>query len=391
MQTLLDEILQPQQELFSNRRTKPRRPRPRKPIRFKSGSANAVPVDPNKPRVVFVPGMMGSKLALKLSGGEIDMIWPPSIKEMDGPKLQVLITEGNGYDHGGKMTAVGPFNFLNIYKDILNKLQLETDLLAFSYDWRLSNSASAKKLREAMLTKWPDLATPGNGVQRVTIIAHSLGGLTARYFIEALQGHQWVHQLIGVGLPNLGSPSALLGVKNLLRPAKKISLGSFASLMELLPVYDFAYDQQGNLQTYSQTYKMVDQELKKGKITTALRKIMNQNGWDTNSLIQKFRAGLSKDPDQLNSWLQSNNLEYHFVASTGLETKKGYNLSTKKKLLNYTGDGTVQVHSALWSSNSENQSHIKRRVFNGIVHMKMFKSELVQNYCVQQVRAKSVK
>ena len=46
---------------------------------------------------------------------------------------------------------------------------------------------------------------PGHG-KRLHIIAHSLGGLVARWFIEYLNGKAVVEHLVMLGTPNAGSP-----------------------------------------------------------------------------------------------------------------------------------------------------------------------------------------
>ena len=45
----------------------------------------------------------------------------------------------------------------------------------------------------------------GHG-KTIHIVAHSMGGLVSRYFIENLGGHEIVQHLIMLGTPNSGSP-----------------------------------------------------------------------------------------------------------------------------------------------------------------------------------------
>ncbi|MBV6440422.1 MAG: hypothetical protein DYG98_25505 [Haliscomenobacteraceae bacterium CHB4] len=45
---------------------------------------------------------------------------------------------------------------------------------------------------------------PGDG-KELTLVAHSMGGLVARYFIEQLEGHQFADKLVMTGTPNAGS------------------------------------------------------------------------------------------------------------------------------------------------------------------------------------------
>ncbi|MDB4970010.1 MAG: lipase [Myxococcales bacterium] len=49
------------------------------------------------------------------------------------------------------------------------------------------------------------------GCQRVDIVAHSLGGVVARYYIEHLGGHEHIGRLVTIGSPHKGTLVARLG------------------------------------------------------------------------------------------------------------------------------------------------------------------------------------
>jgi pimeloyl-ACP methyl ester carboxylesterase len=117
----------------------------------------------------------------------------------------------------------------------------------FAYDWRRDNRASALQLRDLI-----DIALPAwRRVQpqaRVILIAHSMGGLVARWYLEGvdaatgdrLEGWRNVRQLISFGTPYRGSMNALgylaKGYRQLFidfAPA----LESFSSVYQLLPRY----------------------------------------------------------------------------------------------------------------------------------------------------------
>ena len=68
-----------------------------------------------------------------------------------------------------------------------------------------------------------------------TIIAHSMGGLIARYFIEKLTGKEFVTHLIMLGTPNNGSEIADL--KNMIMPWITMGLNGAAFIQPyLLPI-----------------------------------------------------------------------------------------------------------------------------------------------------------
>src|SRR5262249_20237833 len=79
----------------------------------------------------------------------------------------------------------------------------------FAYDWRLSNRDSAaalKALVDARLPVWRRSPKGGRHAQLI-LIAHSMGGLVARYFLEVLKGDNWkdCRALITFGTPHRGS------------------------------------------------------------------------------------------------------------------------------------------------------------------------------------------
>jgi pimeloyl-ACP methyl ester carboxylesterase len=116
----------------------------------------------------------------------------------------------------------------------------------FPYDWRLDNRVSAQRLKSAALD-WLEnwRSRPGNQDARLVLIAHSMGGLVARYFLEALGGWKETRMLITLGTPHRGSVKALDFLVNGLRkkvgPVTLVNLTemiqSFPSVHQLLPEY----------------------------------------------------------------------------------------------------------------------------------------------------------
>ncbi len=81
----------------------------------------------------------------------------------------------------------------------------DENLFTFPYEWHESNVESALLLKakiESILAerKWP----------RVDVVAHSMGGLVAREYIETLGGEGRVDQLVTLGTPQVGSPKSYL-------------------------------------------------------------------------------------------------------------------------------------------------------------------------------------
>ena len=76
----------------------------------------------------------------------------------------------------------------NIYDDPEDKA---ANFYHFPYDWRRDNRANAnilKKLLDKRLKRWREFS--GNKDAKVILLAHSMGGLISRYYLEVLGGWQ---------------------------------------------------------------------------------------------------------------------------------------------------------------------------------------------------------
>lgn len=141
----------------------------------------------------------------------------------------------------------------------------EEDLFKFPYEWRDSNVENAKLLKEKIeeikaQTKWP----------KVDVVAHSMGGLLAREYVESGYYKSDVDQLVTLGTPHNGAPEAYLKwegdkwfwsigdiyAKNIVRQEAEengyenifdyIHQRPISSLKELLPVYNYLQDVDNN-------------------------------------------------------------------------------------------------------------------------------------------------
>lgn len=117
----------------------------------------------------------------------------------------------------------------------------------FPYDWRRSNVVSARKLARSAhdwLARWRETSNPD---AELVLIAHSMGGLVARHFLEVMEGWRETRALITFGTPYRGSLNAVDALVNGVRkgPSGLLDLTelsrSFTALHELLPIYE-SYD-----------------------------------------------------------------------------------------------------------------------------------------------------
>jgi len=116
----------------------------------------------------------------------------------------------------------------------------------FPYDWRRDNRAAAHRLARlapGWLRAWREES--GNKDAKLILIAHSMGGLVSRYFLEVLGGWRDTRMLITFGTPYRGSLNALNSLANGFRksigPLTLVDLSglvrSFTSVYQLLPIY----------------------------------------------------------------------------------------------------------------------------------------------------------
>lgn len=169
--------------------------------------------------VVFVPGIMGSRLNFPDSGKEWDpdagwkglgLVWEWMFNGADrrrelmqvGARAEVMGDDQRGWDGVSK----------DFYHDFLKWLQNNLPLslargmfpvYAVGYDWRQTNVRSAKQL----IRRIEDHILPTEDADHVILITHSMGGLVARAacklqpaFAEKVRG------VIHVTQPVLGAP-----------------------------------------------------------------------------------------------------------------------------------------------------------------------------------------
>jgi hypothetical protein len=125
-------------------------------------------------------------------------------------------------------------------------LQRGLNYVEFPYDWRRDNRVAARKLARLVpgwLDQWKKAS--GNSGAKVVFVAHSMGGLVARYYLECLEGWRYTRRLITFGTPYRGSLNALDFLSNGYRKTfvgfnvadLSTLMRSFTSVYQLLPRY----------------------------------------------------------------------------------------------------------------------------------------------------------
>ena len=134
-------------------------------------------------------------------------------------------------------------NFSNVTQgDIYNDPDDQAaNFYHFPYDWRRDNQVAAKILKRLLdkrLKCWREHS--GNPNAKVILLAHSMGGLISRYYLEVLGGWTDCKALFTFGTPYRGSVKAVdflaNGYKEAFIDLTQV-LRSMTSVYQLLPRY----------------------------------------------------------------------------------------------------------------------------------------------------------
>jgi pimeloyl-ACP methyl ester carboxylesterase len=168
--------------------------------------------------VIIIPGLMGSYL--EHSG---DMVWNPDaakwkiwqheLQELDDPDW-FLTSNDISHDYYSPLwEALDNWGFSDPvrleYPFSTNQAwQTDRDLFLFCYDWRQDLVDAATNLKFAV--QW---ILDHSGASQVNIIAHSMGGLVARTYINLSENYSdKVRKLILLGVPSHGSVASYIAL-----------------------------------------------------------------------------------------------------------------------------------------------------------------------------------
>lgn len=158
--------------------------------------------------IVFIPGLLGSRLCRDnpVNPAEPILAWGSVGALPDFPTLRIGSDVADDLKPCGvirEIVFLGPLK-QELYAPIINHLEKigyreGADLFIFDYDWRRSVFDNASRLETFAREKIPDPA------QRFDIVAHSMGGLIARVYVNRHDGAQRVARLFSAGSPFQGS------------------------------------------------------------------------------------------------------------------------------------------------------------------------------------------
>ncbi|UVT14917.1 MAG: CHAT domain-containing protein [Nitrospira sp.] len=161
--------------------------------------------EPLRGNIIFIPGIMGSELAVTEDGDD-DTVWVSFLRLIRGgiKKLQLA---PDGSREADSTLRVNPSGLdKDSYAEAILWLKAYWNVEPFAYDWRKDLDKAAEGLKCLVETKFKD--------QPVHLVAHSMGGLVSRNFIR-LYPKTWKGmsepkkvqggRLIMLGTPNYGS------------------------------------------------------------------------------------------------------------------------------------------------------------------------------------------
>ncbi|GEM_PF-635608 len=203
--------------------------------------------------VIVVPGFMGSTLYK----GDT-MVWPAAKTFLKTPEMLKMPEEKELTPKGlvEEVVVIPGLIKLDAYNRLVEYLmqglgyQEGKDLFVCAYDWRQDLRHAARHLGN-LITVWEDSADKVAG--KFIVIAHSAGGLVARYYVERMGGRHHIERLIQLGVPNQGTPKPLmtmLGAGNVLpfgtnKQKLKETVATFLAAYQLLPSYPVLFDEKG--------------------------------------------------------------------------------------------------------------------------------------------------
>lgn len=219
--------------------------------------------------VILIPGVFGSRLSDAQTGEEL---WPGAWHRLffsSYEDLALKIDADTLKPQASHMVTTGIAEHTlqhDFYRPILKTLtefggyrkavpgtpmqKGERRLYIFAYDWRLDIVDNVRALGHLIEAIEQDY---GNKAQQVNIVAHSMGGLIARYYLRhgtrdvldgapqlvTMAGAKKVEKLILLGTPNLGSVSSLhafiSGEQVVWRRIAPATLATFPSGYQLFP------------------------------------------------------------------------------------------------------------------------------------------------------------
>jgi hypothetical protein len=162
------------------------------------------------PRLLILPGIMGSSIGHLRKNGGADVTWFDPVEIAQGQLVKLALPAGNRY------WAVGVLKFA--YERLRLVLRIAGfDAVFHPYDWRRDIAWNGRELADRLMRERR---------QDVVVVGHSLGGLVARAALGHKGGDR-ISRVVQLGAPNKGvfvAVQALRGTYPLIRRIAMLDL-----------------------------------------------------------------------------------------------------------------------------------------------------------------------
>ncbi len=178
--------------------------------------------------VLFLPGLEGSRLFRNpiASVYRVDKLWEPNwsqdVKQLfldeNGKSINKDIYSGSPIDKA--LGVVDVYSKFMKSMDSLVKDSVINDWKSFGYDWRkpinevVAGAENRGTITESLVKTLENLADRSR-TGKVTLIAHSNGGLVAKYLVKTLVDmgkSNLIDKVISVAVPYLGTPQSIASI-----------------------------------------------------------------------------------------------------------------------------------------------------------------------------------
>ncbi|MBU4285077.1 alpha/beta hydrolase, partial [Patescibacteria group bacterium] len=216
---------------------------------------------------------------------------------------------------------------LNTYDNLWEALKLagyeeNKTLFAFPYQWRDSNVISADYLKDK-INEVKNICQ----CDKVDIVAHSMGGLVARYYVESDDYEDDVDQLVFLGTPHKGSPKAYLqweAAEGFESPKEKIAKIYFfieSRLMGYGSLFEYIQNQVKSVEQLLPVYPYLQ------NIGSVQLREYNQNLYPNNYPYNSFLESLNSE-ENLNKFSNSGVRVFNVAGNNGDNTIGVINVSS---------------------------------------------------------------
>ncbi len=338
--------------------------------------------------VFFIPGISGSDLYVQDSN---DQLWPPQlfVGNYDSSEL-AMNSDGTSKKDiytNEVIASAGSSHFYTQFFASLDALKETRDINewhAQPYDWRLDIETIARGVintKDGGTTMVHELESLAEKSQtgKVTIVAHSMGGLVGKLLIDELvrQGKEdLVDKFVTVGTPETGTPSAVGSLLHghgqrfffglaLSEPYARDAIHNMISAHVLLPSHEYfvhagtsavrILPHNQKLSTWGLAYgENISSRESLETFLTDSHDLRNTPVFDDIQTPATLHQGLLSRAqllhDTLDAWTAPNNIEVTTVVGWGIPTIEGItyegeppsnNAIRYTPQLTFDGDGTV--------------------------------------------------